>query len=190
MITSDYNFIDVDFFVEYRISDPVAYLYGSREPEQILRNISQSCIRNVIGSYVVDDVLTTGKSEIQAKIKEMIMAQLEQQEIGLMLTNITMQDSEPPTTEVMEAFKKVETAKQGKETTLNNAEKYRSEKLPEAEAEADQIIKNAEAAKQTRINEAEGQVAVSTPCMKNTGKIRRSRKSGCTTKPWRRCFRM
>ena len=108
---------------------------------------------------LVDDVLTTGKSEIQAKIKEMIMAQLEQQEIGLMLTNITMQDSEPPTTEVMEAFKKVETAKQGKETTLNNAEKYRSEKLPEAEAEADQIIKNAEAAKQTRINEAEGQVA-------------------------------
>ena len=97
MITSDYNFIDVDFFVEYRISDPVAYLYASREPEQILRSISQSCIRNVIGSYVVDDVLTTGKSEIQAKIKEMIMEQLEEQEIGLMLTNITMQDSEPPT---------------------------------------------------------------------------------------------
>ena len=159
MITSDYNFIDVDFFVEYRISDPVAYLYASREPEQILRNISQSCIRNVIGSYVVDDVLTTGKSEIQAKIKEMIMEQLEEQEIGLMLTNITMQDSEPPTAEVMEAFKKVETAKQGKETTLNNAEKYRSEKLPEAEAEADQIIKKAEPAKQTGVNEAEGQVA-------------------------------
>ena len=59
MITSDYNFIDVDFFVEYRISDPVAYLYGSREPEQILRNISQSCIRNVIGSYVEDVFLTT-----------------------------------------------------------------------------------------------------------------------------------
>ena len=159
MITSDYNFIDVDFFVEYRISDPVAYLYASREPEQILRSISQSCIRSVIGSYAVDDVLTTGKSEIQAKIKEMIMKQLEEQEIGLMLTNITMQDSEPPTAEVMEAFKKVETAKQGKETTLNNAEKYRSEKLPEAEAEADQIIKKAEAAKQTRVNEAEGQVA-------------------------------
>ena len=158
MITSDYNFIDVDFFVEYRISDPVAYLYGSREPEQILRNISQSCIRNVIGSYVVDDVLTTGKSEIQAKIKEMIMAQLEQQEIGLMLTNITMQDSEPPTTEVMEAFKKVETAKQGKETTQQCGEIPERE-ASEAEAEADQIIKNAEAAKQTRINEAEGQVA-------------------------------
>lgn len=159
MITSDYNFIDVDFFVEYRISDPVEYLYGSKEPAAILRNISQSCIRNVIGSYDVDSVLTTGKTEIQARIKDMIIAQLEEEKIGLTLTNITMQDSEPPTQEVMEAFKKVETAKQGKETTLNNANKYRSEKLPEAQAEADQIIKEAEAGKQTRINEAEGQVA-------------------------------
>lgn len=159
MITSDYNFIDVDFFVEYRISDPVEYLYGSREPVDVLRRISQSCIRNVIGSYKVDDVLTTGKSEIQAKIKDMIIQQLDEQKIGLTLTNITMQDSEPPTQQVMEAFKKVETAKQGKETTLNNANKYRNEKLPEAEAEADQIIKEAEANKQTRINEAEGQVA-------------------------------
>ena len=159
MITADYNFIDVDFFVEYRISDPVAYLYNSSEPENILKNIAQSCIRNVIGSYKVDDVLTTGKSEIQAKIKDMIIQQLDVQNVGLSLTNITMQDSEPPTQEVMEAFKKVETAKQGKETTLNNANKYRNEKLPEAQAQADQIIKEAEANKQTRINEAEGQVA-------------------------------
>ena len=159
MITSDYNFINVDFFVEYRISDPVQYLYGSEEPEAILQNISQSCIRNIIGSYTVDDVLTTGKSEIQANIKDMIVEELDRQNIGLQLINITMQDSEPPTQDVMEAFKAVETAKQGKETAINNANKYRNEKLPEAEAQADQIIKEAEAEKQTRINEAEAQVA-------------------------------
>lgn len=73
MITSDYNFIDVDFFVEYRITEPVKYLYTSQQPEEILKSIAQSCIRTVIASYTVDDVLTTGKSEIQAKIKEMIM---------------------------------------------------------------------------------------------------------------------
>ena len=73
MITSDYNFIDVDFFVEYRITEPVKYLYTSQQPEDILKSISQSCIRTVIASYTVDDVLTTGKSEIQAKIKDMIM---------------------------------------------------------------------------------------------------------------------
>lgn len=159
MITSDYNFIDVDFFVEYRIADPVKYLYTSREPENILKSISQSCIRTVIASYTVDDVLTTGKSEIQSKIKEMIMTQIEEQDIGIQLVNITIQDSEPPTQEVMRAFKAVETAKQGKETALNNANKYRNEKLPEAQAQADQIIQEAEADKQVRINEAEAEVA-------------------------------
>lgn len=159
MITSDYNFIDVDFFVEYRIADPVKYLYTSKDPEEILKNISQSCIRTVIASYKVDDVLTTGKSEIQGKIKEMIMNQVEEQDIGIQLVNITIQDSEPPTQDVMRAFKAVETAKQGKETALNNANKYRNEKLPEAEAKADQIIQDAEAEKEVRINEAEAEVA-------------------------------
>ena len=159
MITSDYNFIDADFFVEYRISDPVKYLYASEMPEAILKNIAQSSIRTVIGSFDVDSVLTTGKTEIQAQIKEMILKKLENQDIGLSLVNITIQDSEPPTQEVMKAFKAVETAKQGKETALNNANKYRNEKLPAAEAEADEIVKDAEAQKQTRINEAEAQVA-------------------------------
>lgn len=159
MITSDYNFIDVDFYVEYRIADSVKYLYTSQEPEDILKNISQGCIRTVIASYDVDSVLTTGKSEIQSKIKEMIMKKIEEQDIGIQLVNITIQDSEPPTQEVMKAFKAVETAKQGKETALNNANKYRNEKLPEAEAQADQIIQDAEAEKQVRINEAEAEVA-------------------------------
>lgn len=159
MITSDYNFIDVDFFVEYRIAEPVKYLYAAQEPEEILKNISQSCIRTVIASYSVDDVLTTGKSEIQSKIKEMIMKKLEEQDVGIQLVNITIQDSEPPTQDVMRAFKAVETAKQGKETALNNANKYRNEQLPQAEAQADQIIQDAEAQKQVRINEAEAEVA-------------------------------
>lgn len=159
MITSDFNFIDVDFYVEYRYSDPVKALYASKNPLEILKNISQSCIRTVIGSYPVDDVLTTGKNEIQASIKEIILERLEEQDIGIQLVNITIQDSEPPTTEVMEAFKAVETAKQGKETALNNANKYRNEQLPSAQAKADGIIKDAEAQKTERINEATAQVA-------------------------------
>ncbi|MBR3602530.1 MAG: FtsH protease activity modulator HflK [Lachnospiraceae bacterium] len=159
MITSDYNFIDVDFFIEYKVSDPVKAVYASSDPVKILKNLAQSSIRNVIGSYDVDSVLTTGKNEIQASIKETLTSQLEKHDIGLTLVNVTIQDSEPPTVEIMEAFKNVETAKQGKETAINNANKYRNEKLPTAEAEADKIIKEAEAYKQERINEATGQVA-------------------------------
>ncbi len=159
MITSDYNFVNVDFFVEYRVTDPVKALYASENPVGILKNISQSCIRSTIGSYPVDEVLTTGKNEIQAAIKSTIIERLDEQDIGIQLVNITIQDSEPPTIEVMEAFKAVETAKQGKETTLNNANKYRSEQLPLAQAQADGIIKDAEAKKTERINEAAAQVA-------------------------------
>ena len=159
MITRDYNFVNVDFYVEYKVSDPVKYLYNSQQPKEILKNIAQSCIRNIISNYVVDDVITTGKSKIQAEIKEMIVEKLEEQDIGLMLVNISMQDAEPPTEEVIEAFKAVETAKQGKETAINNANKYRNEKLPEASAKADQITQDAEAARQERVNEGIAQAA-------------------------------
>ena len=152
MITSDYNFVNVDFFVEYKVADPVKAVYASEDPELILKNVAQSCIRNVIGSYDVDSVLTTGKVEIQNTIKDAIIKQLENQDIGLQLINISIQDSQPPTTEVMEAFKAVETAK-------NNANKYQNEKIPEAEAEADKILQEAESKKQARINEANSEVA-------------------------------
>lgn len=157
MITSDFNFVNVDFYVEYKVSDPIKYLYHSKQPEEILKNIAQSCIRNIISNYAVDDVITTGKSEIQAAIREIIIEKLEEQDIGLMLVNISMQDAEPPTDTVIEAFKAVETAKQGKETAINNANKYRNQKIPEANARADQIIQKAEAEKQERINEANAQ---------------------------------
>lgn len=159
MITKDYNFVNVDFFIEYKVSDPVKAVYASREPELVLENISKSCIRSVIGSYDVDEVLTTGKNEIQSKIRDMIVMQLEKHDIGLQVTQVTIQDSEPPTEAVMEAFKAVETAKQGKETAINNANKYRNEKLPGAAAEIDRIMQEAEAKKTQRINEANGEVA-------------------------------
>ncbi|WP_167958910.1 FtsH protease activity modulator HflK [Anaerosporobacter faecicola] len=160
MITNDFNFVNVDFYVEYKVSNPTTYLYGSEKPIEILKNISQSCIRTVVGNYKVDSVLTDGKSEIQSTIKEMIMDKLDDQDLGLQLVNITIQDAEPPTAEVMQAFKAVETAKQQKETIINNAQKYRNEKLPAAEADVDNILQEANTKKTQRINEAQGQVAM------------------------------
>ena len=159
MITSDYNFVNVDFFLEYKVSDPIKALYASEDPVLILKNMAQGCIRSVIGSYDVDSVITTGKGEIQSKIREELMERLEVQDIGIQLVNLSIQDAEPPTAAVVEAFKAVETAKQGKETAINNANKYRSEQMPQAEAQVDQIKKQAEAEKEARINEAEGQAA-------------------------------
>ena len=159
MITKDFNFIDVDFYVEYKVSDPVAYLYNSTNPEEIFRNMILANIRNTIVNYDVDTVMTTGKSQIQSEIKEKLIKELEENPIGISLVNISIQDAEPPTEEIKAAFKNVENAKQGADTAINNANKYKSEKIPEAEGNADKIIQNATASKEARINNANGQVS-------------------------------
>ena len=159
MITSDFNFVNVDFYVEYKVIDPIKALYASHDPVEILKNVAQSSIRSEIGAFTVDSVITTGKNEIQSNIREKINRRLEEQDIGIQLINITIQDAEPPTSDVKEAFMNVESAKQGADTAINNANKYRSEQVPAAEAQIDQILKEATATKEARINEAEGQVA-------------------------------
>ena len=162
MITGDYNIVNVDFFVEYKIADPVAYLYSSNDPEMILKNLIQSQVRNVVGSSAVDSVLTDGKENIQMQVKELVTEILSEYDIGLTLVDVKIQDSEPPTAEVIEAFKAVETAKQKAETVVNDAKAYQNAQLPQAEAEADKLIQNAEYLKQKRINEAKEQVAMFT----------------------------
>ena len=160
MITGDYNIVNVDFFVEYKISDPVRYLYSSNNPELILRNLIQSQVRNVVGSSTVDAVLTDGKENIQRQVKELVMAILEEYDIGLTLVDVKIQDAEPPTQEVIEAFKAVETAKQQAETVINDAKAYQNAQLPQAQAQADQLVQNAEYLRQKRINEAIEKVAM------------------------------
>ena len=160
MITGDYNIVNVDFFVEYKISDPVQYLYSSNKPELILRNLIQSQIRNVVGSSSVDAVLTDGKEGIQMQVKELVTEILKEYDIGLTLVDVKIQDAEPPTQEVIEAFKAVETAKQQAETVINDAKAYQNAQLPQAQAQADKLTQNAEYLKQKRINEAAEKVAM------------------------------
>lgn len=160
MITGDYNIVNVDFFVEYKISDPVQYLFSSDEPELILRNLIQSQVRNVVGSSSVDAVLTDGKENIQMQVKELVTRILQEYDIGLTLVDVKIQDAEPPTAEVIEAFKAVETAKQQAETVINDAKAYKNAQIPNAQAKADKLIQNAEYLKQKRINEAVEQVAM------------------------------
>ena len=160
MISGDYNIVNVDFFIGYKISDPVKYLYNSQNPREVLKNLAQSQIRNVIGSFDVDSILTTHKGEIQNQVRELIVEELAEYDIGLVLTDIKIQDAEPPTVEVNEAFKNVETAKQGKDTAINQAHAYKNQQIPNANAEVDKLKQNAEYLKQNRINEANKQVAM------------------------------
>ena len=159
MITSDYNFIDCDFYISYQVTDPIKYLYNSDDPDMIVKNIAMSSIRSTVSAFTVDNAITTGKAQIQSNVKAMMVEELEKQDIGITLVDASIQDVEPPTDDIIEAFTAVETAKQGKESAVNEANADRNAKLPEAEAEADKIVQTAEAEKSARINEATGQAA-------------------------------
>ena len=160
MITGDYNIVNVDFFVEYKISDPVQYLFSANDPALILKNLIQSQVRNVVGSSTVDAVLTDGKENIQLQVKELVSEILAEYDVGLTLIDVRIQDAEPPTLAVVEAFKAVETAKQNAEAVVNDAKAYQNAKLPEAQAQADKLLQNAQYLKQKRINEAMEAVAM------------------------------
>ena len=160
MITGDYNIVNVDFFVEYKISDPVQYLFSANNPELILKNLIQSQVRNVVGSSTVDAVLTDGKENIQLQVKELVTEILAEYDVGLTLIDVRIQDAEPPTSEVVEAFKAVETAKQNAEAVVNDAKAYQNAQLPDAQAKADKLLQNAQYLKQKRINEAAEAVAM------------------------------
>jgi len=160
MITGDYNIVNVDFFVEYKISDPQKYLFSSNDPELILKNLIQSQVRNVVGSSTVDSVLTDGKENIQMQVKDLVSQILQTYDIGLTLIDVRIQDAEPPTAEVNEAFKAVETAKQTAEAVVNEANAYKNAQIPNADAQVDKLLENAQYLKQKRINEAVEQVAM------------------------------
>jgi len=159
MITKDFNFINVDFYVEWQVTDAVAYLFASEDPQTILKTLTMSYIRDTIGSYNIDEVLTTGKAQIQSEIRTKLIERMESEQLGITVRSVAIQDAEPPTAEVSAAFKAVEDAKQKAEETVNNAKTYRNQKIPAAEAQSKTILENAEAQKQTRIREAEGQIA-------------------------------
>ena len=159
MITKDFNFIDIDFYAEYRIADPIEYLYGSKDPENIFKNIVQAAIRNTVGQYLVDGVMTTERGQIETDIYEIVSRELGEHHTGLTITSITVQDAEPPTKEVKKAFTDVEQARQNAETKKNEAQEYENEKIPDAEASAEGIKASAEAKKTERVNLAKEEVS-------------------------------
>jgi membrane protease subunit HflK len=159
MITSDYNFINVDFVIIYQVSDPLKFAYAAENPVTVMKNIAQNCIRSVIASYPIDSVLTVGKSEIQANIKDMLYEKINSHDIGILIRNVNIMDAEPPTEEIKVAFKGVEDARQNMDEFINKANEYVNAIIPEARANVDKTIREAESARASRIAEANVEVA-------------------------------
>lgn len=160
MITGDENIVLTDLIVQWKISDPIKYLYHSDDPLKILYNATSSSIRSIIGSSTIDAALTDGKADIEVKTTESLKELINHYDIGITVLNVKLQDVELPNEEVRAAFTAVTDARETKNTKINEADKYKNQKLSEAEGEKDAIISDAESKKTKRINEAKGDVAV------------------------------
>ncbi|NQV18578.1 MAG: FtsH protease activity modulator HflK [Armatimonadetes bacterium] len=155
MLTGDLNIADVEWIVQYRIKDPVNYLFNVRNVEETLRDVSESVIRGVVGDRSVDEVIVLNRKEIADKSEIMLQKQLDKYEAGLEIVTINLQNVNPPEA-VQPAFNNVNSAKQGKERIINEAWQNYNQIIPEAQGKAKRTIEEAEGYAIDRVNRANG----------------------------------
>jgi membrane protease subunit HflK len=171
MLTGDANIVDAEMIVQYKIKDPVAYLFNIVEPELTVRQASEASLRTVVGRNNIDETLTTGKFKIQEGTKIQIQLILDKYESGIHVVAVQLQDVSPPK-EVVGAFKDVASAKEDKNRMVNQAEGYRNDVIPKARGEAEAMIRDAEGFKQARIKRSEGDAAKFTTILKEYRKAK------------------
>ena len=158
MVTGDLNAALVEWVVQYRISDPVKFLFEVREPSETLRYVSESVMREVVGDRTVDEVITIGRQEIESEALTKMQALSTKYAMGISIDQVQLKNINPPRP-VQESFNEVNQAQQEKEKLINEARRDYNKVIPLAEGEKDQRIREADGYRLKRINEAEGDVA-------------------------------
>ena len=156
MITGDLNTALVPWVVQYRITDPKLYLFGAREPEQTLRDLSESVMREVIGDRTVDEVLTIGRHDIETSTLKRLADLCSQYGLGIQIQQVQLATVRPPPV-VQAAFNEVNQAQQEKQTAINQAWAVYNDAVPNARGQAKEREKQAEAYAFRRVNQARGQ---------------------------------
>ena len=171
MLTGDENIVDAEMIVQYKIKDPVAYLFNIVEPELTVREAAEASLRTVVGRNKIDETLTTGKFTIQEETKFQLQSILDLYESGIHVVAVQLQDVSPPK-EVIGAFKDVASAKEDKNRMVNQAEGYRNDIIPKARGEAEAMIRDAEGFRESRIKRSEGDAKKFTTILKEYQKAK------------------
>ncbi|GAO31934.1 FtsH protease activity modulator HflK [Geofilum rubicundum] len=158
MLTGDLNLADVEWVVQYRISDAYNYLFMVRNPESTLRDVSESAMRQVVGDRTVNEVLTVGRTEVALAVKEQIQLLSDEYSLGIRVEQVVLQDVNPPDP-VKAAFNAVNEAQQEKETLINQAKSEYNRVIPHARGQAKETIQKAEGYATARVNNAQGEAS-------------------------------
>lgn len=158
MLTGDLNLADVEWVVQYRVTDPYNFLFKIRNPEQTLRDISEAAMRQIVGDRTVNEVLTVGRAEVTQEAQKLIQELTDEYESGLRIEQVVLQDINPPDP-VKASFNDVNEAQQEKETLINEAKSAYNKVVPRAKGEAQETIQRAEGYAINRINRAQGEAS-------------------------------
>ncbi len=158
MLTGDLNLADVEWVVQYRIRDPYKYLFLVRNPENTLRDISESSMRQIVGDRTVNEVITVGRQEISVAVKDLIQDLCDEYSLGLRIEQVVLQDVNPPDP-VKPAFNAVNEAQQEKETLINQAKAEYNRVIPRARGQAQETVQQAEGYAVARVNNALGEAS-------------------------------
>ncbi len=171
MLTGDLNVIDVEWVVQYRITDPEKFLHAVRKPRETIRDTSEAVMRRIVGNRVGRDVVTAGRVAVASEAQSELKRILDSYDFGVSVQRVELQDVTPPDP-VKPAYNEVNEAQQQRERLINEAEKYKNQMLPKARGEAEQTVAEAEAYKAERVNRAKGEAARFTAVLEEYAKAK------------------
>ncbi len=158
MLTKDENIVNIQFAVQYQVSDPRDYLFNTRDPNAVLKQAAESAVREVIGTSEMDFVLKEGRAEVVGRTQKVMQKTLDAYDSGLLVSDVNLQDAQPPE-EVQAAFSDAIKAREDKERFKNEAEAYANDIIPKARGGAARQMQEAEGYKESLIAKAEGEAS-------------------------------
>ena len=158
MLTEDENIVDIKVAIQYKVSNAEHFLFNVREPGLVLRQVSESAVREIVGKNKMDFILTEGRSQIASQIGVRTQEILDRYQTGLIITRFTLQSAKAPA-QVQDAFEDVNAAREDKERYINEAQAYSNDVIPKARGFAAVQLASAEAYKGKVTAEAEGEAS-------------------------------
>ena len=159
MLTGDLNIVDVEWIIQYRIVDPVAWLFNVENREKTIRDISQSTLNRLVGDRGIFDVIGKGRVDIETRGQEQLNDVLKSYNLGIKVTTIKLRNIVPPIGAVQDSFEDVNKAQQDMNRLINEGKEAYNKEIPKARGEADRIIQEAYGYQAERVNQAKGDVA-------------------------------
>ena len=158
MLTGDENIVDIDYSVFWIIKDAGKFLFNIQAPEDTVKSVAETAMREVIARYDIQSILTEGRAQVEIDTQEIMQEILDCYDSGISITQVQTQKADPPN-QVIDAFRDVQAAKADKERAQNEAESYANDVIPRARGEAAQVLQQAEAYKREVVALAEGEAS-------------------------------